>query len=128
MNTGAEGVETAIKLCRKWAYLIKKIPENQAKIIVFEGNFHGRTMSAVSASTDPTSYKNFGPFLPGFIKIPYNDLSSLEHAISQEHVAGILIEPIQGEAGVIIPSDDFLKTAYALCKSYNVLFLSLIHI
>ena len=102
MNTGAEGVETAIKLCRKWAYLIKKIPENQAKIIVFEGNFHGRTMSAVSASTDPTSYKNFGPFLPGFIKIPYNDLSSLEHAISQEHVAGILIEPIQGEAGVIL--------------------------
>ncbi|MBK8483974.1 MAG: ornithine--oxo-acid transaminase [Saprospiraceae bacterium] len=124
MNTGAEGVETAIKLCRKWAYLIKKIPENQAKIIVFEGNFHGRTMSAVSASTDPTSYKNFGPFLPGFIKIPYNDLSSLEHAISQEHVAGILIEPIQGEAGVIIPSDDFLKTAYALCKSYNVLFIA----
>ena len=124
MNTGAEGVETAVKLCRKWAYTHKRIPQNEAKIIVFEGNFHGRTMTAVSASTDPTSFEGFGPYLPGFIKIPYNDIHALETTISQSNIAGILIEPIQGEAGVIVPSDEFLSKAFALCKKNNVLFIA----
>ncbi len=124
MNTGAEGVETAIKLCRKWAYTCKGIPENEAKIIVFEGNFHGRTMTAVSASNDPSSYSGFGPFLPGLIKIPYNNISALESVISDPHIAGILIEPIQGEAGVIVPSDDYLREAFALCKKNKVLFIA----
>jgi ornithine--oxo-acid transaminase len=124
MNTGAEGVETAIKLCRKWAYTCKGIPENEAKIIVFEGNFHGRTMTAVSASNDPSSYSGFGPFLPGLIKIPYNNISALESVISDPNIAGILIEPIQGEAGVIVPSDDYLREAFALCKKNKVLFIA----
>ncbi len=124
MNTGAEGVETAVKLCRKWAYTHKEIAENEAKIIVFEGNFHGRTMTAVSASTDPTSYEGFGPYLPGFVKIPYNDILALEEAIKPSNVAGILIEPIQGEAGVIVPDDDFLSKAFALCKKNKVLFIA----
>lgn len=124
MNTGAEGVETAVKLCRKWAYTHKGIAENEAKIIVFEGNFHGRTMTAVSASTDPTSYEGFGPYLPGFVKIPYNDILALEEAIKPSNVAGILIEPIQGEAGVIVPDDDFLSKAFALCKKNKVLFIA----
>lgn len=124
MNTGAEGVETAIKLCRKWAYAHKSIPSNEARIIVFEGNFHGRTMSAVSASTDPSSYEGFGPYLPGFIKIPYNDTLALEEVISHNNIAGILIEPIQGEAGIIVPSDEFLLKAFQLCKKYNVLFIA----
>ncbi|HEX5624703.1 MAG TPA: ornithine--oxo-acid transaminase [Saprospiraceae bacterium] len=124
MNTGAEAVETAVKLCRKWAYSVKGIPENQAKIIVFEGNFHGRTMTAVSASTDPSSYSGFGPFLPGLIKLPYNSLESLESALQDPLVAGILIEPIQGEAGVVVPDDRFLKAANALCKERSVLFIA----
>lgn len=124
MNTGAEGVETAVKLCRKWAYTHKGIPENEAQIIVFEGNFHGRTMTAVSASTDPTSYSGFGPFLPGIIKLPYNNLSALETAMLDRNIAGILIEPIQGEAGVIVPADEFLSMAYALCKKNQILFIA----
>ncbi len=125
MNTGVEAVETGIKLCRKWAYKIKGISNNQAKIIVFEGNFHGRTMTAVSASTDPSSFEGFGPYLPGFIKLPYNNIEALKNCIeSDTNIAGMLIEPIQGEAGVVIPDDDFLKEAYNLCKQHHILFLA----
>ncbi len=124
MNTGAEAVETGLKLCRKWAYMVKGIEENKAKIIVCEGNFHGRTMSAVSASTDPDSYKNYGPFLPGFVVIPYNDLGALENALKDTNVAGFLVEPIQGEAGVIVPDEGYLAKAAALCKKSNVLFIA----
>ena len=124
MNTGVEGVETALKLCRKWAYQVKGIPDLEAKIIVLEGNFHGRTMTAVSASNDPSSYKGFGPFLPGLIRIPYNDLEALKSVIKDPHVAGFLIEPIQGEAGVVVPHDDYLKAAFDLCQSNRVLFIA----
>jgi len=124
MNTGVEGVETALKLCRKWAYQVKGIPDLEAKIIVLEGNFHGRTMTAVSASNDPSSYKGFGPFLPGLIRIPYNDLDALKSVIKDPHVAGFLIEPIQGEAGVVVPEDDYLKAAFDLCQSNRVLFIA----
>ena len=124
MNTGAEGVETAIKLARRWGYEKKGIAENQAKIIVCEGNFHGRTVTAISASCDPDSFGNFGPFTPGFIKIPYNDLQSLEQALADPQAAGFLIEPIQGEAGVVMPDDGYLSKAAALCKSSNVLFIA----
>jgi ornithine--oxo-acid transaminase len=124
MNTGAEGVETAMKLCRRWAYDKKCVPEGQAKIIVCEGNFHGRTISIVSASTDPDSYGNFGPFTPGFVKIPYNDLEAIHQAVKDPNVAGFLVEPIQGEAGVVIPTEGYLKAAYDLCKSKNVLFIA----
>lgn len=124
MNTGAEAVETAIKLCRKWAYEKKGIAENQAKIIVCEGNFHGRTTTIVSFSSDPDASVHFGPYTPGFIKIPYNDIAALEQALSQENVAGFLVEPIQGEAGVFVPDEDYLHRAHALCKSHNVLFLA----
>jgi ornithine--oxo-acid transaminase len=124
MNTGAEGVETAIKLCRKWGYLKKGIPDKQAKIIVFEGNFHGRTMSAVSMSTDPSSYHGFSPYLPGFTKIPYNNLQFLKEVISDPTIAGLLIEPIQGEAGVVVPEDQFLKDAFDLCQKNNILFIA----
>jgi len=124
MNTGVEGVETALKLCRKWAYQVKGIPDLEAKIIVLEGNFHGRTMTAVSASNDPSSYKGFGPFLPGLIRIPYNDLEALKSVIKDPHVAGFLIEPIQGEAGVVVPDDDYLKAAFDLCQSNRVLFIA----
>ena len=124
MNTGAEGDETALKLCRKWAYLKKGIKENAAKIIVCEGNFHGRTITIVSMSTDPDSYKDYGPFTPGFITIPYNDLPALENALKDPDVAGFLVEPIQGEAGVDVPDDGYLKKAYDLCKSKNVLFIA----
>ncbi|MFN8210926.1 MAG: ornithine--oxo-acid transaminase [Bacteroidales bacterium] len=124
MNTGAEGDETALKLCRKWAYLKKGIKENAAKIIVCEGNFHGRTITIVSMSTDPDSYKDYGPFTPGFITIPYNDLPALENALKDPDVAGFLVEPIQGEAGVYVPDDGYLKKAYDLCKSKNVLFIA----
>lgn len=124
MNTGVEGVETALKLCRKWAYQVKGIPDLEAKIIVLEGNFHGRTMTAVSASNDPSSYKGFGPFLPGLIRIPYNDLDALKSVIKDPHVAGFLIEPIQGEAGVVVPDDDYLKAAFDLCQSNRVLFIA----
>ncbi len=124
MNSGAEGDETALKLCRKWAYEKKGIPENQAKIIVCEGNFHGRTITIISMSTDPDSYKGYGPYTPGFIKIPYNDIPALEEALEDPNVAGFLVEPIQGEAGVYVPGDGFLKKAYDLCKSRNVLFIA----
>lgn len=124
MNSGAEADETALKLCRKWAYLKKGIPENKARILVCEGNFHGRTITIVSMSNDPDSYKDFGPFTPGFEKIPYNDIPALEKALSDPNVAGFLVEPIQGEAGVMVPDEGYLKKAYDLCKSKNVLFLA----
>ncbi|MFN8208478.1 MAG: ornithine--oxo-acid transaminase [Bacteroidales bacterium] len=124
MNTGAEGDETALKLCRKWAYVKKGIPENQAQIIVCEGNFHGRTITIVSMSTDPDSYAGFGPFTPGFIKIPYNDLGALEKALQNPNVAGFLVEPIQGEAGVFVPDEGYIKKAYDMCKAKNVLFIA----
>lgn len=124
MNTGAEGDETALKLCRKWAYVKKGIPENQAQIIVCEGNFHGRTITVISMSTDPDSYGGFGPFTPGFIKIPYNDINALAKALESPNVAGFLVEPIQGEAGVYVPEDGYLKKAYELCKAKNVLFIA----
>lgn len=124
MNTGAEAVETALKLTRKWAYEVKGIEENEAKIIVCEGNFHGRTTTIVSFSSDPTSYTNFGPYAPGFIKIPYNDINALEEALSDDNVAGFLVEPIQGEAGVFVPNDGYLEEAYELCKAAGVLFIA----
>lgn len=123
MNTGVEGDETAIKLARKWAYTVKGIPENQAKIIFAEGNFHGRTMAAVSASTDPECRDGFGPYLPGFEIIPYNDIPALEKALEDSNVAAFLVEPIQGEAGVFVPDDGYLKTAEELCKEKNVLLI-----
>ncbi len=124
MNTGAEADETALKLCRKWAYEKKGIPENEAKIIVCENNFHGRTITAISMSTDPLARKNFGPFTPGFITIPYNDIPALKKALKDSNVAGFLVEPIQGEAGVYVPAEGYLKTAYDLCKEKNVLFIA----
>lgn len=124
MNTGAEGDETALKLCRRWGYDVKGIAENQAKIIVCNGNFHGRTITIISMSTDPDSYKGFGPYTPGFIKIPYNDIPALEKALEDPTVAGFLVEPIQGEAGVYVPEDGYLKKAYDLCKKKNVLFIA----
>ncbi len=125
MNTGAEADETALKLCRKWAYTKKGIAENQAQIIVCDGNFHGRTITIVSMSTDPESYAGFGPFTPGFITIPYNDIPALEKALKENpNVAGFIVEPIQGEAGVYVPSEGFLKQAYDLCKAHNVLFIA----
>ncbi len=124
MNTGAEADETALKLCRKWAYKKKGIAENQAKIVVCEGNFHGRTITIVSMSTDPDSYGGFGPFTPGFIKIPYNDLNALAEVLKDETVAGFLVEPIQGEAGVFVPDEGYLAKAAAMCKEKNVLFIA----
>lgn len=124
MNTGAEADETALKLCRKWGYEKKGIPENQAKIIVCEGNFHGRTITIVSMSSDPQSYGGYGPFTPGFVSIPYNDTEALERELQDPNVAGFLVEPIQGEAGVYVPDDGFLKKASDLCKAKNVLFMA----
>ncbi|KAF0197598.1 MAG: ornithine--oxo-acid transaminase [Bacteroidetes bacterium] len=124
MNTGAEADETALKLCRKWAYLKKGVPENMAKIIVCEGNFHGRTITVISMSTDPDSYGGFGPYTPGFIKIPYNDLDALAEALKDPNVSGFLVEPIQGEAGVFVPDEGYLTKAYQLCKEKNVLFIA----
>ena len=124
MNTGAEADETALKLCRKWAYLKKGISANQAKIIVCEGNFHGRTITIVSMSTDPDARKDYGPFTPGFITIPYNDIPALEAALADHNVAGFLVEPIQGEAGVFVPDEGYIKKAYDLCKKNNVLFIA----
>lgn len=124
MNTGAEAVETAIKLCRKWAYEKKGIAENQALIIVCEGNFHGRTTTIVSFSSDPESSKNFGPHTPGFISIPFDDIIALEKALKLPNVAGFLIEPIQGEAGVYTPADDFIAKARQLCTENGVLLLA----
>lgn len=124
MNTGVEAVETAIKLCRKWAYEKKGIQENQANIIVFEENFHGRTSTVISFSTDPASKTNFGPFMPGFITVPFNDAEALKKIITQPNVAGVLLEPIQGEAGVIVPDQGYLADVAALCKDAGVLFLA----
>ena len=124
MNSGAEAVETAIKLCRKWAYQKKKIKDGSAKIIVCEGNFHGRTVTMISASTSSDSRDGFGPFTPGFIKIPYGDSAALEQALEDPQVAGFLFEPIQGEAGVIIPPDGWIKECAQLCKQVNVLFIA----
>ncbi len=124
MNTGAEAVETAIKLCRKWAYEKKGLAEDQAKIIVCENNFHGRTTTIVSFSNDETARKNFGPFTPGFIRIPYDDLDALAEALKTENVAGFLVEPIQGEAGVFTPSEDYIATARKLCTEHNVLLIA----
>jgi ornithine--oxo-acid transaminase len=125
MNTGAEAVETALKICRRWAYQKKGIPENQAKVIVCENNFHGRTTTIISFSNDEVARENYGPYTEGFVKIEYDNLTGLENALkSNPHVAGFLVEPIQGEAGVYVPSDGYLKGAKALCEKYNVLFIA----
>jgi ornithine--oxo-acid transaminase len=124
MNSGAEADETALKLCRKWAYKVKGIEDGKAKIIVCEGNFHGRTITIISMSTDPDSYSGFGPFTPGFVTIPYNDLNALETALADPEVAGFLVEPIQGEAGVFVPDEGYLAKSYELCKKNNVLFIA----
>jgi len=124
MNTGVEAVETGIKLCRKWAYEIKGIPEGKAKIIVCEGNFHGRTSTVISFSSDEASKKNFGPYMPGFEAVPFNDLKALATALADKNVAGFLIEPIQGEAGVLVPDDGYLTKAKELCAAANVLFIA----
>jgi ornithine--oxo-acid transaminase len=124
MNTGVEGGETALKLCRKWAYKVKGIQENKAKILFAENNFWGRTLAAVSSSTDPSAYADYGPYLPGFEIVKYNDLDALEKALEDPNVAGFMVEPIQGEAGVMVPDEGYLKKAYDLCKSKNVLFIA----
>lgn len=124
MNTGAEAVETALKLARKWGYEKKGIPRDQARIIVCEGNFHGRTITIISASTDPDSRKGFGPYTPGFDVIPYDNIPALQRALEHPHVAAFMVEPIQGEAGVMVPHEGFLKEAYEACKARNVLFMA----
>ena len=124
MNTGVEGGETAVKLARKWAYEVKKVPVNKAKVIFVEGNFWGRTLGAISSSTDPSSTTGFGPFMPGYQIIPYNDIQALENALKDKNVAAFMVEPIQGEAGVVVPDDDYLLKAYNLCKKSNVLFIA----
>jgi ornithine--oxo-acid transaminase len=124
MNTGAEAVETALKICRKWAYEVKGIAENKAEIIVCENNFHGRTTTIISFSNDPIARKNFGPYTKGFIKIEYDNISALEKALENKNVAGFLVEPIQGEAGVYVPSEGYLKKAKELCEKHNVLFIA----
>lgn len=124
MNTGVEAVETAIKLCRKWAYEVKGIAKNKATIIVCEGNFHGRTTGVISFSSDATANNNFGPYLPGFVIIPYNDIEALKKALQDKNVAGFLVEPIQGEAGVVVPADGYLAKAKQLCKDADVLFIA----
>lgn len=126
MNSGAEAVETAVKLARKWSYEVKGISENAAKIVVCENNFHGRTTTIVSFSNDPDANKNYGPFTPGFVKIPYNDLAALEEVLQNDaqNIAAFLVEPIQGEAGVYVPDENFLKNALELCKKHNVLFIA----
>ncbi|WP_407478732.1 ornithine--oxo-acid transaminase [Elizabethkingia anophelis] len=126
MNSGAEAVETAVKLARKWSYEVKGITENAAKIIVCENNFHGRTTTIVSFSNDPDANQNYGPFTPGFIRIPYNDIAALEEVLSKEagNIAAFLVEPIQGEAGVYVPNEGFLKQSSELCKKHNVLFIA----
>jgi ornithine--oxo-acid transaminase len=124
MNTGVEGGETAIKLARRWGYNVKGIAENKAKIIFAEGNFWGRTLAAISSSTDPSSFKGFGPYMPGFGLVPYNDLVALEEALKDKEVAAFMVEPIQGEAGVVIPDDGYLKAVRALCDQYHVLFIA----
>jgi ornithine--oxo-acid transaminase len=124
MNSGAEADETALKLVRKWAYKVKGIPINEAKIIVCEGNFHGRTITIISMSSDPDSYNHYGPYTPGFVHVPFNDLEKLEQELKNPNVAGFLVEPIQAEAGVFVPDDGYLRKAADLCKKYNVLFVA----
>jgi ornithine--oxo-acid transaminase len=124
MNTGVEAVETAIKLCRKWAYRHKKIEENRALVVVCEGNFHGRTSTVISFSSDPDSKEQFGPYMPGFIPVPYDDIDALTAALQNPHVAGFLVEPIQGEAGVVVPTEGYLRAAWEACKKANVLFIA----
>lgn len=124
MNTGVEGGETAVKLARKWGYEVKKVANDSAKIIFVEGNFWGRTLGAISSSTDPTSTNGFGPFMPGYEIIPYNDIESLKDSLKDQNVVAFMVEPIQGEAGVVVPDDDYLKKAYDLCKESNVLFIA----
>lgn len=124
MNTGVEGGETAVKLARRWGYVDKGIPENQAKIVFVEGNFWGRTLSAISSSTDPSSYKQFGPFMPGFELVPYNNLAALEEKLKDPNVAGFMFEPIQGEAGVVVPDEGYLRAVRNLCTKYNVLMMA----
>lgn len=124
MNSGAEADETALKLCRKWAYKKKGLAQGNAKIICCEGNFHGRTITIISMSTDPDARNDYGPFTPGFITIPYNDLNALENTLKDPDVAGFLVEPIQGEAGVFVPDEGYLKKSYDLCKKNNVLFIA----
>lgn len=124
MNTGAEADETALKLARKWGYKVKGIPQNEAKIIVCNENFHGRTITIISMSTDPDAYNDYGPYTPGFVKIPYNDLEALEKELQDPNVAAFLVEPIQGEAGVYVPENGYLKKSYDLCKKHNVLFIA----
>ena len=124
MNTGVEGGETAIKLARKWGYEVKKIPKDSAKIIFVEGNFWGRTLAAISSSTDPSSTNGFGPFMPGYEIIPYNNLDSLREALKDPNVAAFMVEPIQGEAGVVVPDENYLRNAYEMCKDSNVLFIA----
>ena len=124
MNTGVEGGETAIKICRKWGYEVKGIPANEAKIIFVQRNFWGRTLAAISSSTDSGSTNNFGPFMPGYVIIPYNDLTALAQALEDPNVAGFMLEPIQGEAGVVVPDEGFLSKAYQMCKDKNVLFIA----
>jgi ornithine--oxo-acid transaminase len=124
MNTGVEAVETAIKLCRRWGYAVKGIPENKARIVVCSGNFHGRTGAVISFSSDPSSYAGFGPFMPGFDIIPYNDREALAKALQNKNIAGFLVEPIQGEAGVVVPDEGYLKTAAQYCREANVLFIA----
>jgi ornithine--oxo-acid transaminase len=123
MNSGAEATETAVKLARKWGYTVKNIPSNEAVIIAVEKNFHGRTTGIISASTDPDSRNNFGPFMPGYQIIPYDDLKALEQALKNKNVCGFLVEPIQGEAGVFVPQEGYLKKAQELCKKYNVILM-----
>jgi ornithine--oxo-acid transaminase len=124
MNTGVEGGETAIKLARKWGYEVKGVEANKAKVIFVSGNFWGRTLAAISSSTDPSSFTSYGPYMPGFEIIPYNDIPALESALQDNNVVGFMLEPIQGEAGVVVPDPDYLKSAYDLCKSKNVLFIA----
>lgn len=124
MNTGVEAVETGIKLCRKWAYKVKGIKEDEARIIVCKGNFHGRTTTVISFSSDPAAHRGFGPYMPGFEMVPYNDLEALENAVKDKNIAGFLVEPIQGEAGVIVPDNGYLAKAKQLCEDANVLFIA----
>lgn len=124
MNTGVEGGETAVKIARKWGYKVKKIPKNKAKIIFARDNFWGRTLSAISTSTDPVAYEDFGPYMPGFCLVPYNDLKALEEAIKDSNVCAFMVEPIQGEAGVVVPDDGYLKGVRELCTKYNVLWIA----
>jgi ornithine--oxo-acid transaminase len=124
MNTGVEGGETAVKLARRWGYRVKGIPANRARIVFVEGNFWGRTLAAISSSTDPSSHDQFGPFMPNFDVIPYDNLDALDHALQDPTVAGFMVEPIQGEAGVVVPTEGYLKGAYELCRRHNVLFIA----